>query len=76
MAAFQVAKHVDDPRAGLWLVRGTIAMRTARAVLFVTAGGSRAWLPLSRVMIEDLDGDGGQVEVALPDWLAREKGLI
>jgi hypothetical protein len=49
---------------------------TERAVL-VSDDGDRdnaVWLPLSQVEIER--GDRGQAVVTLPEWLAKERGLV
>lgn len=52
-----------------------IVHATARAVLVKeTEDSEGAWLPLSQV---EIDGEPGRVgTVTLPEWLAREKGLI
>lgn len=72
--AFKVAAGSDHPRAGLWQVQGAITRQTDKAVLLVLRGGAwRVWLPRSKVFI-DATPDG--VEVSMPEWLARDKGLI
>jgi len=46
---------------------------TAKAVL-VNDGAKDVWLPLSQITIHD---DGGTAKVVtLPEWLAKDKGLI
>jgi len=49
--------------------------RTERAVLVSDDGDreSAVWLPLSQVEIDD---DGSNHIITLPEWLAQEKGLI
>jgi hypothetical protein len=37
--------------------------------------GHGAWLPKSQIMYEPL-GLGGKLSIEVPDWLAREKGLV
>ena len=54
-------------------ITGEIRARTDRAVLLFD-GMREVWLPLSQI---EIDGDRpGVVEVAMPEWLALEKGLI
>ena len=51
--------------------------RTAKAVL-VSSDGERdeaIWLPLSQIEITGPDKHG-VVEITLPEWLAKDKGLI
>lgn len=50
-------------------IAGTVRDETDRAVLFYD-GDRYAWLPKSLV---EIDPAGG---IALPEWLARERGLI
>ena len=50
--------------------------RTDRAVL-VSDDGDRdkaVWLPLSQIEIEQMEG--ATYTVTLPEWLAKDKGLI
>jgi hypothetical protein len=49
-----------------------------QAVLFYD-GTREVWLPRSQIKIKEKDGfvlGGRLVEVSLPEWLAKEKGLI
>lgn len=49
-----------------------------RAAIMVSQDGDQrlgVWLPLSSVRVEPSEIDRG-VMVTLPDWLAREKGLL
>ena len=72
--AFKLAAGSDDPRAGLWQFTGAITRRTDKAVLFVTSGGAwKAWLPRKKIIIDETQAG---VEVSMPEWLAREKGLL
>lgn len=48
---------------------------TDRAVL-IYDGTEPVWLPKSQVEIDDAPRDDGLISVTLPEWLAREKGLI
>ena len=34
------------------------------------------WLPLSQIEIEDAPAIGAIVRIRVPEWLAREKGLL
>ena len=49
---------------------------TERAVLVSDDGDEKkaAWLPLSQ--IEVAQRHGGTVEITMPEWLAKDKGLI
>lgn len=46
---------------------------TAKAVL-VSDGTTEAWLPLAQVEIKR--NKDGTIAVTLPEWLAKDKGLI
>ena len=50
--------------------------RTAKAVLVSDDGSEdrRVWLALSLVEIEEKPG--GVAEITMPEWLAKERGLI
>ena len=51
--------------------------RTDRAILVKDGGDEELWLPLSQV--EDFAEDakpGDALDISLPEWLAKEKGLI
>lgn len=51
-----------------------ILRRTDKAIHVTDADATDAvWLPLSQVQV---DGDGDICTVAMPEWLAFEKGLI
>lgn len=47
--------------------------RTAKAVLVDHGGEEPCWLPLSQIEIE---GEDGNATVTLPEWLAKDKGMI
>lgn len=56
-------------------VTGEVRHRTASAVLFWD-GDESVWIPLSQIEDETVLGDGKTVELLIPEWLARDKGLI
>lgn len=48
---------------------------TDSAILVTDDGGkTKHWLPKSQIEFERLDN--GLVEVTMPTWLAREKGIV
>ncbi len=63
-------------RSTLVDIAGIVIERREKAV-WLNAGDTKAWLPLSQVELDPEDADAGNsVTVAMPEWLAREKGLI
>ncbi len=50
--------------------------QTAKAVRVSDDGedSKAVWLPLSQIEIGDEDGN--HIEITLPEWLAKDKGLI
>jgi len=54
-------------------ISGELKAETAKAVLLFD-GTREAWLPKSQIEIERRAD--GTVEVTLPEWLAKDKGLI
>lgn len=50
--------------------------RTEKAVLVSDDGdtGGAVWLPLSQIEMEQMEG--ATYTVTLPEWLAKDKGLI
>lgn len=52
-----------------------IKRKTERAALIDHGGKEPVWLPLSQIEICKSD-DGKTDIVSLPEWLARDKGLI
>jgi len=60
---------------------GTLVRESGAAILF-DDGEQQIWLPKSQIRIEDAPGNAGSraleraVIVTIPDWLAKEKGLI
>ena len=53
-----------------------IKRRAARAVL-VSDGDSEVWLPTSLIDIDtDTTNKYNQASITMPEWLAKEKGLI
>ena len=65
-------KPATGPYAGLWIFEGTISSITMRAIRFV-CGKRAVWLPRGKVHVDETRTG---VEVAMPEWLAREKGLL
>ncbi len=59
------------------LIDLTVIIRhsTERAVLVDHGGEEAVWLPLSQVEIAP-NSDGKTVTLTLPEWLAREKGMV
>lgn len=60
---------------GFTYVEGEVIAKTDKAILF-NDGKVGVWIPLSQ--IEDADDDiepGKHLELLLPEWLAKEKGL-
>lgn len=55
-------------------VAGEIRGETAAAILFFD-GAREAWLPKSQVR-QVTQPELGVIELELPEWLAKEKGLI
>ncbi len=70
---FQHSFDSDDPRAGLWEVTGRVNRQTEKAIL-LDDGTIKAWLPRSKIVITETKN--GLVEVAMPTWLAQEKGYV
>lgn len=63
-------------RADLVDVAGVVIERRDKAV-WIDAGDRKVWLPLSQVELDPEDASAGhKVVVAMPEWLAKEKGLI
>lgn len=60
---------------------GTLVRESGAAILF-DDGEQQIWLPKSQIRIDDAPGNAGArtldraVIVTIPDWLAKEKGLI
>lgn len=56
---------------------GRVHAETERAVRFSETGDDKdaVWLPRSQIEIEPAS-KAGYVTVAMPEWLAQEKGLI
>ena len=53
---------------------GDLVAETGKAIL-LHDGSLQAWLPKSQVEI-DRDRADGLVAVAMPEWLAKDKGLL
>jgi hypothetical protein len=63
-------------QSGLVDIAGIVIERREKAV-WLNAGTSKAWLPLSQIEMDPPGADAGHsVSVAMPEWLAKEKGLI
>lgn len=57
-------------------IAGIVIERREKAV-WLNAGTTKAWLPLSQVELDPADASAGHsVTVVLPEWLAKEKELI
>lgn len=61
-------------RSDLVDIAAEIRAETKAAVL-IFDGTRKAWLPKSQIEIE-ASGGSALVVVTLPEWLAREKGLL
>ena len=59
---------VDDEH---WTVLASLKRETEKAIL-VECGEIEAWLPKSQIKYEP---EGDKISVAMPLWLAEEKGL-
>jgi hypothetical protein len=54
-----------------------IIIETREKAVFLNAGDRKVWLPLSQIEIDPPGASAGHsVKVAMPEWLAKEKGLI
>lgn len=60
-------------RSDLVDIVGELRHDGERAILLYD-GARKAWLPKSQIEVHRRDD--GTVEVAMPEWLARAKGLI
>lgn len=56
-------------------IQAEILTETDKAVRVENLKAESIWLPKSQIEIERRTGSGG-VLLTMPDWLAREKGLI
>ena len=67
-------KALPQPEPEMFTVYGDIIQETEDAILLV-CNGDEVWLAKSQI---EYAGDRGDinVEVALPDWLAEDKGLV
>lgn len=73
MGVFRHRFDEDSDLAGMTEVTGRIKHSTDKAILF-DDGASQQWLPKRFVKIAELKG--GLVEVAMPEWLAKEKKYV
>lgn len=63
-------------RSDLVDIAGVVVECREKAV-HLNAGDRRVWLPLSQIELDPKDASvGHSVTVAMPEWLAQEKGLI
>lgn len=63
-------------RSALVDIAAIVIERREKAI-WINAGDTKAWLPLSQVELDPEGADAGDsVEVTMPEWLAQEKGLI
>lgn len=73
MGVFRHSYDEDSDLAGKVEVTGRIKHTTDKALLF-DDGTSQQWLPKRFVKISELKG--GLVELAMPEWLAKEKRYV
>ncbi len=63
-------------RSTLVDIAGVLIERRPTAV-WIDTGDRKPWLPLSQVELDPEDAsEGHSVTVAMPEWLAKKKGLI
>jgi hypothetical protein len=62
----------NEMKSDLVDIAGEIRTQTEKAIQFYD-GTTLVWLPRSQIEIDD---DGRTVIVAMPEWLAKDKGLI
>jgi hypothetical protein len=55
---------------------GTVVHATAAALL-IEIDGSKYWLPFSQIEVDNMADlqPGEEIDIEIPDWLARAKGL-
>jgi hypothetical protein len=53
-----------------------IEYETPKAYLITEDGETKIWLPKSQCVAVDCDDDARYVEITLPEYLAKEKGLL
>lgn len=63
----------DGDKAGLWEITARIVAETERALLVDDGQGPR-WLPRRFLKLERLKDE--LALVAMPEWLAKEKGYV
>ncbi len=56
-------------------ITAKLVHQTGKAIL-INDGDEDIWLPLSMIEFVTTDASKGIVEVTLPLWLAKDKGLI
>lgn len=57
----------------------SVLRETEKAILVRTDEGKEAWIPKSQILVErtDVSPDPGEVgTLAIPQWLAEEKGIV
>lgn len=57
-------------------LEGRVRAVTDTAILFHSDDDESAWLPRSQIQVEGEIEVGERVKIALPEWLAVEKGLV
>lgn len=75
MTGFRHSRDEDSDYAGLYEVAGEIARETPKAVLFHD-GTKTEWLPKSRIKIVRDSKHETAAVVFMPEWLAKQKGLV
>jgi hypothetical protein len=65
-----------DMKSDLVDIAGYKRAETGKAILFTDTGDEEdaVWLPKSQIEMDD--NKDGTVTVTLPEWLAKDKGLI
>lgn len=60
---------------GYTYISGEVRYQTDRAILFYD-GAKEVWLPKSQIEDPEEFAVGEAIDVLLPEWLAKDKGLI
>lgn len=74
MPPFRHSYEADGLEAGKVEVAGIIVRDTGKAILLDEGGRAPIWLPKSKIRVEP--NSAGTVNVYMPEWLAKEKGII
>jgi hypothetical protein len=74
MPAFRHSYDADGPEAGKVEIAGVVLRETGKAILLDEGGREPVWLPKSKIRMQPTSA--GLVTVFMPEWLAKDKGLI